>query len=211
MTFLEQIKHKLSSELPGIEAQYKMAHGIRRHVPTPPENVRVACVLLTLFPVQDHWYTLLIQRAGHDLRDKHKGQISFPGGKQEKEDRSLAGTALREAEEEVGLPAKNVQILGQLTELYIPVSNFMVYPFVGVVMEKPQWVPQPSEVAGILEVPLNDFTDPKNQRTKDIRIANNISLKKVPYFDVQGKVVWGATAMVLSEFLEVLGADVPTP
>ena len=204
MTFLQQLEHKLSQKLPGPKAQYKMAHAIRKHVPSPPPDVRIASVLLTLFPYQGDWYTLLIQRTGTDIRDKHKGQISFPGGKQEEEDTSLAFTALREAEEEVGLPTDKVQILGRLTELYIPVSNFIVHPFVGAVLDKPEWIPQPSEVADILEVPLNTFSDPQNQRIRDISIAKNMVLKNVPYYNIQGKIVWGATAMMMSEFLEVL-------
>lgn len=208
MTFIEQIKQQLSLELPGSQAQYKMAHGIRRHVPSPPSDVRVASVLLTLFPSNGAWYTLLIQRNGNDVRDKHKGQISFPGGKQEKEDSSLAFTALREAEEEIGLPSEKVELLGRLTELYIPVSNFIVHPFVGAIMEKPKWKPQPSEVADIFEVPLRTFTNPENQRTKDINITKNMTLKRVPYYDIEGRVVWGATAMMISEFLEVAGPQI---
>ena len=103
------------------------------------------------------------------------------------------------------MPAQGVNVLGELTELYIPVSNFIVHPFVGYLDFTPEFQPQPEEVRSIVEVPLSLLQDPTSIQTTDLRLAPNLVLKQVPYYNVGGKVVWGATAMMLSELLEVLG------
>lgn len=116
----------------------------------------------------------------------------------------MANVALRETEEEVGVPAQQVEILGQLTELYIPVSNFLVHPFVGLLHGTARFVPQAGEVEAVLTPPLAAFQQPGNRKTTDIKINQAIALKNVPYFDVEGRIVWGATAMIMNEFLELL-------
>ena len=161
--------------------------------------------MLSLFyPKQGDWYLVLIERMSNNLQDRHRGQISFPGGKREKEDDSLLQTALREAEEEVGVPSRLVKPLGKLTELYIPVSNFLVQPFVGFTEKTPSFSPEPLEVKSIIEVPLSLLLDPKTVKTTSIRLTDNMTLQHVPYYDVYGNVVWGATAMMLSELLEII-------
>ncbi|MEL6945207.1 MAG: CoA pyrophosphatase, partial [Bacteroidota bacterium] len=132
------------------------------------------------------------------------GQIAFPGGKQEATDLDFEMTAVREAEEEIGVSANDITILGALTDLYIPVSNFMVYPYVGYLPYVPQFTKQQSEVVEVLEIALLDLQNPNNQKKKEINLAQGIRLKDVPYFDIQAKTIWGATAMMLSEFLEVI-------
>ena len=208
--FINQLKTGLEQPLPGVEAQHRMANNFRRRSSDAPFDARVACVLLLLYPRDSQWHIVLIERVSHDKRDRHSGQISFPGGKLEETDPSLLAGALREAEEEVGMESKKVQTLGRLTELYIPVSNFLVHPFVGFSKEQPLFVPQPSEVQSILEVPVSTLQDPVTLRVKDIKVRNSITLKEVPYFDVEGHVVWGATAMILSEFLAVVEQNVAT-
>ena len=94
--------------------------------------------------------------------------------------------------------------MGELTELYIPVSNFRVHPFVGITHELPQFKPQLTEVKEILEVPLQDLLNKENIKATDIKINNHITLREVPYYSIQEKVIWGATAMILSEFLTVV-------
>lgn len=206
--FVDTLRTRLSGPLPGRDAQYKMA-SIRRlqelqpHA-APPDSATVACVLNLLYQQDSAWHTVLIVRTANP-RDRHSGQVSFPGGRWESGDGSLANVALREAEEEVGVPKQQVEILGQLTELYIPVSNFLVHPFVGLLHgPSVQFRPQPGEVEKILTPPLSVFRSSESRKTTDIRINQDIALENVPYFEVDGRVVWGATAMIMNEFLELL-------
>lgn len=201
---IKQIQHNLSQPLPGPAAQYRMAHAVRGSFPVTAENARIACVLLALYLKQNDWHLVLIQRVASNPNDRHGGQISFPGGGYEDSDGSLEQGALREANEEVGIIAEDVNLLGRLTELFIPVSNFIVHPFIGTLDYAPTFIPQVSEVHDIIEVPLHTLQNPTNRRTKEIKLSNNLTLKNVPYFDIKGHVVWGATAMMLNEFLEVI-------
>ncbi len=203
--FIRTLADRLQQPLPGSEAQYRMAHVARRNTPTPPPHARQAAVLALFFPKKATWHIVFIERDNSNPKDRHGGQISFPGGKYEENDQTLQHTALREAHEEVGVDASKVSVLGNLTELYIPVSNFQVNPFVGFIDDEPKFSPQAKEVSAILEVPFNLLRDQNNRKTTDLRIAQNLVLRGVPYFDVFGKVVWGATAMMLSELLEIAG------
>ncbi len=201
---IQKIQTRLSQPLPGPEAQDRMAHAVRSSYPSKTKDARVACVLLALYPKNKAWHFVLIQRVSNNPNDRHGGQISFPGGGLEASDASLEQGALREAEEEVGIIREDVKILGRLTEMFIPVSNFIVHPFIGVLNYTPKFIPQETEVQQIIEVPLSDFLDPANRKKTAIQLPNNLTLKNVPYFDIQGHVVWGATAMMLNEFQEVL-------
>ena len=202
--FINKIADRLRQPLPGAEAQYKLAHVSRHHAPTPPDDVRQAAVLALFYLKADDWHIVLIERESSNPNDRHGGQIGLPGGKYETSDASLQDTALREAEEEVGVDASRVEVLGALTELYIPVSNFQVNPYVGFTNYTPNFSPQIEEVRAILEVPFRVFQQPEALRSTDLRITPNITLRNVPYFAVQDKIVWGATAMMLSELIEAL-------
>jgi len=203
MNFIEKIQQRLSEPLPGKEHQRLMAPALRGKEKPSSTSPTVACVLVLLFPKNDEWHLALMQRVPHE-KDKHSGQISFPGGRLEESDSSLEFCALREAEEEVGVPIDDVTVIGQLSEMFIPVSNFQVYPFVGFVKNTPTFIPQPSEVQNIIEVPIEMLKDISNQKTIDYRVRKNIVLKNTPYFDFFGKMVWGATAMMLNEFRSVV-------
>ncbi|MEM6699535.1 MAG: CoA pyrophosphatase [Bacteroidota bacterium] len=180
-----------------------MANAFRKTQPDDPDKVQVASTLLLFYRKEGAWYFPLIQRTSSNPNDRHSGQISFPGGKREEADLDLEMTAVREAEEEIGVPAKDIMILGRLTRLYIPVSNFMVHPFVGYLSYVPNFVRQQSEVVEVLEIPLSELRNPATRKKKEIKLSQGIRLKDVPYFDIQDKTIWGATAMILSEFLEV--------
>jgi 8-oxo-dGTP pyrophosphatase MutT (NUDIX family) len=171
--------------------------------PNPPVDARVACVSLILWQNDRDWHTVLIQRTTNPL-DRHSGQVSFPGGKHEQNDGSLRYTALREAEEEIGVAADQLEVIGQLTELYIPVSNFIVYPFVSVLSGTPQFAAQPGEVEAIMTPPLQYFQQEENKGMKELVVGTGALLKDVPCYMVDGKAVWGATAMIMSEFLALL-------
>lgn len=205
--FVEHLRARLADPLPGLEAQSKMGFPRRveelRLYPTPPPDAKVACVLNLLHWHESEWRTLLIQRTINP-RDRHSGQVSFPGGRYEESDGALVNVALREAHEEVGVSPLEVQVLGRLTELYIPVSNFVVHPFVGLLRGLPDFRPQPGEVEAVLTPALNTFSRPENRKVTDLTVGQGITLKGVPYFDVDGRMVWGATAMIMSEFMELM-------
>ena len=201
---INKIKQRLLQPLPGGKIQLKMAPHLRKVYDIAPKNATIACVLILLFPKNEEWHFVLIQRMPHE-KDRHSGQVSFPGGRLEESDISLEYGALREAEEEVGVDKNEIEILGRLTELYIPVSNFLVHPFVGFMEKTPEWTAQPSEVESILEIPLADLLDKEKRKKVDMKMRNNIILKDTPYFDFDGKVVWGATAMMLNELAWVVG------
>lgn len=201
---IENLRYQLLQELPGRPSQYKMAHAVRVNYPPPPADARIACTLTLLYPKASEWHLVLIQRMSTNPNDRHSGQISFPGGGLESQDQSLEAAALREANEEVGVQANDIEILGKLTDLYIPVSNFLVHPYVGKLDYTPQFIPQPSEVQSIIEIPVKHLQNPNTIQQTDLKLSKQITLRNVPYYDVEGHVVWGATAMMLSEFLDIL-------
>ena len=206
-SFIEKIKNRFIHPLPGKAAQSKMAPLIPREF-TPDPNARIACVLALLYPKNSDWSIVLIERTpSKNKNDRHSGQISFPGGQYEASDKMLARAALREAEEEIGVLSKDISIIGQLSDMYIPVSNFLVHPFVGYMDYAPTFVPQPSEVRDILEVPIPKLQDPATIQVTDLKIPTGMTFKNVPYYSLHGHIVWGATAMMLSEFLEVINVD----
>lgn len=202
---LDRLRERLqTTELPGFAAQRTMAPAMRGDVASAPENARRASVVALLYPVAGQLTLLYIQRTS-PKRDRHAGQISFPGGSVDAVDRNAAHTALRELEEEVGVPQSSVEILGALSPLYIPVSNFMVDPFVGWTAEKPSFVLQESEVARVLELPFADFFTPAARRSGPRKLVNGMTLPDTPYWSVAGEEIWGATAMMTAELVDVAG------
>jgi len=198
-----KLNYRLSLPLPGIQAQLKMAHLERRlnySQRNIPSYARMGAVLILLYEEDDNLKTCFIERTTYD--GVHSGQIAFPGGKKE-EGETLVQAALREVEEEIGVKQSDVYILGQLTELYIPPSNFLVHPFVGAIPYKPAFFPEPAEVAEVVEIRIDDLSDVKYRGEKKIKLSNG-TMVETPYFNLHGKTVWGATAMIISEFLEVI-------
>lgn len=163
-----------------------------------PGQPRIGAVLLLLYCKENRLHIVLTERRA-DL-SSHAGQISFPGGRRESSE-SLQVTALRETHEEIGVPPTAITILGQMTDIYIPPSDFEVYPFVGWYHngKRPSFQPSLTEVAQILEVPLSHLMHPGTRKTGPWQFRG--MTLTVPYFDVEGHMVWGATAIMLSEFL----------
>lgn len=199
-TLIERLKNRLEEDLPGQKAQMKMAPVHRFDFPEHPEQAKLSSVLILLYPYKDSVFTSLIKRASYN--GHHSGQISFPGGKFETNDETLIYTALREANEEVGITFDEVRILGTISSLYIPVSNIMVLPVIGYANERPEFSIDPIEVDHLLEVDINDLLKP--EIIKSGFIKTHRTEIKAPYFDIEDNVVWGATAMIISEFIEVL-------
>ncbi len=196
---LERIEQGLRAPLPGIPAQLRMAP-----MPRPGQKayfeVEDTCLkagVLVLLYERDGEPTLLLTRRTERVLH-HPGQISFPGGEQHPGE-SLEATALRETEEEMGLDLGAVRILGRLTPLYIPPSNYCIYPTVAMLPGRPLFRPQPDEVAEVIEVPLRRLTDPDGRRRETWTIGERTV--NVPFYEYQGHKIWGATAMVLAEFL----------
>ena len=161
-------------------------------------NAIPSAVLILLFKENNIYKYYLTQRSNNV--GKHKGQISLPGGSQEKNE-SLESTALRETEEEIGIDKDTIYIIGKLTKLYVPVSGFCIYPFVGWTNNIARIKPS-DEVEKIFNVPLSDLLNKNNEKHKQ-KVLNN-KLTKVPYFNLRNNEVWGATAMILSEFKKIL-------
>jgi 8-oxo-dGTP pyrophosphatase MutT (NUDIX family) len=196
--FINQLALDLKSIQPGSDAQYKMAPELRlenRH-----GYYQNAAVMILLFIRAGIWHTVLMKRP--EYAGAHSNQISLPGGKFEDSDVDLEETALREIREEIGIDDSRIRILGKLSRLHIPVSGIEVLPLVGYHPEEPDFQPDSSEVAYLIEAPLEDLLNPHYTREK-IRTLM-CKLVKVPYFQIGEEQVWGATAMILSEFLEVL-------
>jgi 8-oxo-dGTP pyrophosphatase MutT (NUDIX family) len=199
-----QLQLAFQGALPGKEAQLLMAPqpiDPRRIAAKVPEDHRKSGVLLLFYPDASTIYFPLIKRPQYP--GAHSGQVALPGGKVEEGDPDVVFTALREAEEEIGIDAGKVEVIGSLTELYIPVSNFLVSPIVGFLDHKPTFVPEQREVARIIPTALNHLVQPEIVKQTPISLGGGKYLE-TPYFDIAGEVVWGATAMILSELIQVL-------
>lgn len=200
---IEALESRLAQSLPGHVAHRQMSPVPRTGSEpgyVPPIPPRRGGVLVLFYPHNDALYLPLILRPTYD--GTHSGQVAFPGGGEEEADADIAATALREAYEEVGIPPAEVQILGQLSKLYIAPSNFEVYPTVGWMAQRPNFRIDPYEVAQLLEVPLADFQNPANRYEEMWNLRGR--QVRVPFFKIQGQTVWGATAMMLSELLAVI-------
>ena len=198
----EALRHRLAGTLPGLEAQLKFA-------PVPaspgwnprqiPGDARPAAALLLLYPQADSAAIPLTVRATGLAR--HAGQISLPGGATD-EGETLADAALREASEEIGVDPSSVRVLGELTPVHVLVSGFTLHPVVGITDRRPDFIAAPDEVDEIIEVSLDLLRDASRIR-RGTRVREGIAIE-YPYFDLLGHQVWGATAMVLGEFICLL-------
>jgi 8-oxo-dGTP pyrophosphatase MutT (NUDIX family) len=202
-TFIERLTERYEKGLPGRDYQLRMAAILKRHIFDAPPTARKAAVLMLMFPQNGEWHIVLTERTGNS-NDPHSKQISFPGGSVEASDVDLAATALRETYEEIGVEPSRIEMIGAMTDVYIPVSNFHVQPYLAWTNTPPQYKRQETEVKTVIDVPFSVLKDANNWKVKDIYISETYNLKNVPYFDVYGKSVWGATAMMLAELLELV-------
>ena len=186
-----------------MDAMAQMAP-INRQLKYPDKNnYSYSAVALLLYEKDDELYFPLIKRTSHNKNDKHRGQISLPGGKYDKEDQTLLNCAMRELEEELGVDKTNISTLGELTKLFIPVSSFMVQPFVFYSDNYSHFAAQESEVEYILEVKLKDLLDDRNVKKGEIELISGRKINDIPYFNLNNHIIWGATAMILNEFKNV--------
>jgi 8-oxo-dGTP pyrophosphatase MutT (NUDIX family) len=205
--FLESVSKIANIPLPGEDSHYKMAPPIRRIKELKwdeilAKNPKKSAVMSLFYPDENKQARLLLI-----LRKSYKGvhsnQVGFPGGKFEKEDTSLLHTALRETEEEVGILPHNVKVICPLSEIYIPPSNFLVQPYVGVLQTMPTFVKQESEVEMLIEVKVKDLLN-DSLVFEQVLTTSYVQNMRVPAFKLNGYTVWGATAMMLSEVKELL-------
>jgi len=205
--FFEQRISKIKDlPLPGEASQYKMAPESRldelQRINVAKKNPRRAGVMALFYPTQGMGTNLLLI-----LRKTYKGvhsnQVAFPGGKAELTDDGLLTTALRETYEEVGVAPKDITVVKEISEIFIPPSNFIVQPFIGLYRNPKPFVKQDSEVELILEVPVSDFLDDALVVSKKMTTSYAVDIE-VPAFELNGYIVWGATAMMLNEIKELL-------
>ena len=196
--FLIKLTNKMNDKLPGrishevmmVKPGYKY---IEKKAFTP------AAVLILLYPIEDKWHFFLTKRS--DNVEHHKGQISLPGGMLEKGE-SHKEAAIRETFEELGVQSRDINIIGPLTPLYIPISNFKIFPFVGWLKSTPKLNIQSKEVSKVFSPSIYSLTDPKTKKIKDsILLGQKV---QIPFFNLKNEVVWGATSMILSEFKKIL-------
>ena len=198
------LEDRLIVPLPGKEAQLKMSPqpvDLRRFESTLSDSFRKSGVLILFYQEGSTTHFPLIKRP--EYPGFHSGQIAFPGGKMEDDDESIIQTALREAEEEIGIDRKHVKVLGQLSDLYIPTSNFLVSPVVGFLKHRPKLVAEPQEVARIILTDLDCLLNPEIRKEKVFDFERGRRLN-APYYEIDGEVVWGATAMILSELIHLI-------
>jgi 8-oxo-dGTP pyrophosphatase MutT (NUDIX family) len=202
---VQKLRDAFSRPLPGLDAQLRMAPRPRANWDPRrfPEGARTGAALLLLYAHGGAWHIPLTVR-GSTLR-RHTGQVSLPGGSVD-EGESIETAALREAAEEVGIVPAGVDLVGRLTPVTIPVSGFVLHALVGIGRTRPAFRPAEGEVARVLEAPLAALRDPASVKLETRHRAwqgETVEIE-VPYFDVGGEKVWGATAMVLAEFLAVV-------
>lgn len=201
-----RLSERMASPLPGLQAQLRMASKLRlkaaQTYDPDTSNAKIGAVLIALYPDEMGIVrTVLMKRPDYD--GTHSGQVSFPGGKMEEADATVIETALREAEEEVNIKPNEVKVIGQLTNLYIPPSNFLVHPVLGILERPPLLMPDKHEVQSIHLPELGYLLRDDIIEEKDIILSSGFKMR-TPYFEVDGHTVWGATAMMIAELKEIM-------
>ena len=203
--FLQFVPKLIDVKLPAFDAHVKMGPLERlqhyQNIDHTDKNPKMAAVMMLFYPKNDSPHLILIVRNAY--KGIHSAQIAFPGGKYEQEDKDFSFTALRETHEEIGIESNKIDIIKAFTKLYITPSNFMVYPFLGISKEELTFNPDPDEVSAIIEFPLSALLD--DAIVVDTHVTTsylgNINVKA---FNIDNNIVWGATAMMLSELKDVI-------
>tara|TARA_B100000427_G_scaffold241333_1_gene204249 strand:- start:175 stop:795 length:621 start_codon:yes stop_codon:yes gene_type:complete len=197
------LRVRLKKKLPGVIEQNKMSpiplkNGYLKSI---KKDHKTGSILIIFYKKNNEFYFPLIKRS-NKLKN-HSSQISFPGGRFDEEDINLKNTALRESNEEIGLKVKKNKVLGTLTQIYIPASNYKVSPYIAFYDKNPQFKLNSFEVDKLIEVSLNQILDKSNIFKKKMKLSSGI-LIDCPYYYLNGFIVWGATAMILSELCAIL-------
>ncbi len=197
---INRLKINICAPLPGLDAQMIMAPPVRTPVQQAPANARTAAVVILIYPVQEIPHILLMRRTAD--AGPHSNQISLPGGKYESTDLTLTYTALRELHEEMGVDLQAIKIMGNLTPLYVPPSNFTVMPVLCYATQQLSFIRSEKEVKEIIELPLHDFMNSNNKIMQTVARSDepSITMDAPTYTFGNDKIIWGATAMMLREF-----------
>lgn len=203
--FLKYVPKLLEVTLPASEAHFRMAPSNRiqelKSLKIESKNPKNAAVMMLFYPKNERTHLVLIVRNSYE--GVHSAQIAFPGGKFETKDETFENTALRETHEEIGIHPDSIEIIMPFTNLYIQPSNFMVYPYLGICREEIIFIPDANEVADIIELSLSEFLDDNLIVSAKISTSYAVDIE-IPAFKINEHIVWGATAMMLSELKEVL-------
>ncbi|MBP93071.1 MAG: coenzyme A pyrophosphatase [Flavobacteriaceae bacterium] len=204
--FLESVSKIENIPLPAESSQFKMSPPFREKLQEQQKDVikraKKAGVVALFYPDYNQ-NTKLVLILRKTYKGVHSAQVGFPGGKLETTDLSIEHAAIRETWEEVGVPENQIEILRAMTKVYIPPSNFFVFPFIGISRLTPQFVKQDAEVEAIIEVTLQDFISDASVVTKTVSTSYSVQVD-VPAFNLNNYIVWGATAMMLSEIKDLL-------
>lgn len=202
----DELKQKFQLPLPGLASHLKMApkHRVQDLVNNNDDagNAKKSAVMILFFHEADKLKMIVIRRSSYV--GVHSGQIAFPGGRFEVEDIDVQTTALREIEEEIGISRDDIEIVGRLSDIYVPPSNFMISVFAGYLKEKPSYKMQEREVDEVIEIPVCEFFNPEVIKQKDFYVNSIKAASSAPYFDVSNAEIWGASAMVISELVDIL-------
>jgi 8-oxo-dGTP pyrophosphatase MutT (NUDIX family) len=204
--FLNSISKIENIPLPAEASQFKMSPPFRlklQEMQKDKINQAKKAGVMALFYPNMEMQTNLVLILRKTYKGVHSAQVGFPGGKLEEQDLSIQDTALRETYEEIGVSIQSIKVLREMTQVYIPPSNFFVQPYIGITQETPRFIKQDDEVEDIIEVPLIDFLDDTNIITESVSTSYKINVD-VPAFKLNNHVVWGATAMMLSEIKDLL-------
>lgn len=206
MDLISKISEQLQQSLPGESAHFDVIPVNRPISSKAIQEVnyyRESGVALILTHVEEEIHCILMKRSVHP-GNPHSGQISFPGGKKEDYDPDLESTARRETKEEIGVALSKSELLGKLTPIFIPVSRFSVQPFVYYKPAPVDFIPDPLEVDKVFTFEVKELLRTDIIKRKEIRLSQGYTQKDVPYFDLGGETVWGATAMMLAEFRQII-------
>ncbi|MDH6252753.1 8-oxo-dGTP pyrophosphatase MutT (NUDIX family) [Chryseobacterium sp. H1D6B] len=206
---MESFGKDLLRKIKNVELPGENAHGVF----SPPyraafsydqileKNPKFAAVNILLYLKDDEWYFPLIQRTENE-HDRHSGQISLPGGKREEMDRDFAETAVRETSEEIGIDKHYVRVIREMSPIYVPPSNFYVYTYISYTKKNPSFILQQSEAVETIEFPITSFLNLPDK--PEIMALESAGGHEVPVINFNGYIIWGATAMILSEFSQLL-------
>lgn len=204
--FLKSVPKIKNIALPAESSQFKMSPPFRLKLQELQKDklkeAKKAGVVALFYP-DDSAQTKLVLILRKTYKGVHSGQVGFPGGRLETTDASIKDAAIRETEEEVGVPRSRIEVLRDMTQIYIPPSNFYVFPFIGITKETPKFVKQDDEVEAIIEVNFSDFINDANVITHTVSTSYSVQVA-VPAFKLNSYIVWGATAMMLSEIKDLL-------